>query len=238
MSRLEQDNVVPMYIQLKQIIKDELASGKLKPGQKLPTEFELCEMYSISRRTVRSAINELIEEGLLTRKQGKGTFISSNKIERELGPILGFSEICKMNGLAASSEVIEQKRIEASSSLATAMGVPVHSEIVSIKRVMMADNVPVMMDFTYLPPQYMSLLDEDLTNKSLYATLRDQFHVVLNRTRRSIQIVFADAFQSKHLKVKKGYPLLMIQGPVYSPDMKVIHYGDQYIVGDKIKFYI
>ncbi|MCS7460582.1 GntR family transcriptional regulator [Paenibacillus doosanensis] len=238
MYKLEQDNVVPMYVQLMQIIKDEIAAGKLKPGQKLPTELELCEMYSISRRTVRSAINELIEEGLLTRKQGKGTFIHSNKIERELGPALGFSEICRLNGLTATSEVIEQKRMNANQTLAAAMGVPANTVVASIKRVMMADGVPVMLDYTVLPPEYISLLDEELANKSLYATLRDQFNVVLTRNRKSIQIVFADAFQAKHLQVKKGYPLLMIQGAVYSPDMKVVHYGDQYIVGDKIKFYI
>lgn len=238
MNKLDQENVVPLYMQLKQIIKNDLETGKLKPGQKLPTEHELCEMYSISRRTVRSAINELIEEGLLTRKQGKGTFITSAKIERELGPTLGFTEICAMNQLTPTSVVIEQKLIRANQTVADALGLPLHSEVVSIKRVMMADGVPVMLDYTALPLRFAPLLNVELANQSLYATFRDQFGVTLNRSRKTIQIVFADAGQAKYLKVKKGYPLLLVEGTVYSTELEAVQYGEQYIVGDQFKFTI
>lgn len=236
--RLEQENVVPLYVQLKEIIKKDVESGKFKPGQKIPTEFELCEMYSISRNTVRAAINELIEEGLLSRKQGKGTFISSRKIEREIGPTLGFTKICELNHLTPSSKVIEQTMITATPLLAEMLKVPVQSSLVSIKRVMMADQVPVILDQSVFPAKFFPLLQENLENKSLYSLITDQFDITLHSGRKSFQIVFADAHQAKYLQVKKGYPLMHVEGVVHSSSNEIVHYGENFIVGDKFKFYI
>jgi GntR family transcriptional regulator len=238
MIKLEQESIVPLYVQLKEIIKNDVATAKIKPGQKLPTEFELCEMYSISRSTVRAAITELIDEGLLSTKQGKGTFVNVQKIEREIGPTLGFSAICKLNNLTASSNVIEQKLVKANKTLAAQLDVPLHSDLVSIKRVMMADDVPVMLDYSIFPSKYLSLLNEELTNNSLYAILNDKYNVTLSNSRKTIQIIFADATQANYLKIKKGYPLMLQQGVVYSSASEAVHLGEQLIIGDKFKLHI
>lgn len=239
MRQLQPDSIVPLYVQLKEIIKQDIETGTLKPGQKIPTEFELCEMYSISRRTVRTAVSELIEEGLLDRKQGKGTFISTPKIQAKLGPsVLGFSEICKLNNLKPSSKLVEQRQISATPKLAETMNVPEQTKLVAIRRIMLADNIPVMMDYAVFPPEYHFLLQEDLHNKSLYAVIKAKRDVAFIRQRKSIQTVFADAVQAGYLNIPVGYPLLLSQGTVVSSTMETVHYGEQHIVGDKFVLYV
>ncbi|KWX79730.1 GntR family transcriptional regulator [Paenibacillus jilunlii] len=239
MRQLQPDSIIPLYVQLKDIIKSDIEAGIIKPGQKIPTEFELCEMYSISRRTVRTAISELIEEGLLDRKQGKGTFITTPKIQAKFGPsVLGFTEICKLNNLRPSSKLVEQRQISATSKLAEALNVPVNSSLVAIRRIMLADEVPVMMDYAVFTEAYNFLLQENMDNRSLYAAIKAKRDVSFMRQRKSIQTVFADSAQAQYLEIPVGYPLLLSQGTVVSSTMEIIHYGEQHIVGDKFVLYI
>lgn len=88
----------PLYIQLKQIIADDIKKGVYSPSVKLPTENELCETYNVSRITVRKAILDLVEEGWLVRQQGKGTFVKSPKLKRELIAVNGYSEFMESTG--------------------------------------------------------------------------------------------------------------------------------------------
>lgn len=81
---LIQDNIIPLYQQLADIIRNSITSGELKYGDKIPTEVELSEKYNVSRITVRAAINELVESGFLIKKQGKGTFVSKPKVQRKI----------------------------------------------------------------------------------------------------------------------------------------------------------
>jgi GntR family transcriptional regulator len=105
---LRQDDQIPLYIQLKESLRGSILNGDLKYGDKIPTEAELSEDFKISRITVRKAILELVEEGYLVKRQGKGTFVNKRKIERKIVHFLSFSDACKANGLTASSKIIKR----------------------------------------------------------------------------------------------------------------------------------
>ena len=90
---LQQDNSIPLYMQLKNIIKGKIDSGEIGINDKIPSEAELAEQYEVSRITVRSALSELVTDGYLVKKQGKGTYASKPKLSRPIEDSLGFSEI-------------------------------------------------------------------------------------------------------------------------------------------------
>ena len=98
MQMLDTTSIVPLYKQLKDLILKEIAEGQLKPNQKIPTELEMSEMYQISRMTVRKALAQLVDEGVLAKKQGKGTFVQEQKMEEDLSSPNSFTNLCKRNG--------------------------------------------------------------------------------------------------------------------------------------------
>ena len=106
---VEHNSNVPIYIQIKNDIKEKILSGQLKIGDKIASEIELMELYSVSRVTLRNAISELSNEGLLIKKQGKGTFVNKNKLKNKLEHLKSFSETCKLHGLIPSSKTLEVK---------------------------------------------------------------------------------------------------------------------------------
>ena len=98
-----------VYIEIVKRLREMIDADGLKSGDKIPTELELSEKYNISRVTVRKAIIELVEEGYLIKKQGKGTFVNTRKIERKIVHFLSFSAACEANGVKASSKVIKKE---------------------------------------------------------------------------------------------------------------------------------
>ncbi|WP_130951437.1 GntR family transcriptional regulator, partial [Klebsiella pneumoniae] len=106
---LQQNTSVPLYRQLKDKILSDISSGKLAEGEKIPTEIELSELYNISRITVRNAVKELVAEGYLVKKQGKGTFVCLPKIERKVVHLLSFTAACDANHLPTHSVVTRRE---------------------------------------------------------------------------------------------------------------------------------
>jgi GntR family transcriptional regulator len=237
MGKLRQTDAVPLYKQLKNIIKKDIANGVLKPNERLPSEAELSKTYEISRITVRNAITELVEENLLVKKQGKGTFVCEKKIVRNIVPVMGFSEICRISNLEPGSRVISASEVAASERDIEVFQLEPHDTVVSILRVRTADSVPVILEKAVYPKHYAFLLAEDL-GASLYDLLRKKYRVDFAHARKSIELTFATEKQAGFLNISKGYPMILIQGVVMDTAGKPIHRTDQYIVGDKFKLLI
>ena len=103
---IDHSSVIPLYHQLKEIIKEKIELGKWLPGDKIPSENELCKMYEISRNTAIKALDDLVQEGLLHRVQGKGTFVSKPKFEQPLTGFYSFSKVLKDKGMNPKDLII------------------------------------------------------------------------------------------------------------------------------------
>ncbi|HFJ8521870.1 TPA: GntR family transcriptional regulator, partial [Enterococcus faecium] len=115
---LDTNAQLPLYLQLKEILKNKINTGEYPENTKIPAESELIESYEVSRITVRKAVEELVEEGYLLKKQGKGTFVNRHKVFRKIEYVMGFSESCKSNGFTPTSIVLERKIIPATEGMA------------------------------------------------------------------------------------------------------------------------
>src|SRR5215472_2708648 len=171
---LEQGSSVPRYYQLKEIIREQCASWE--PGQLIPSELELCQMYAVSRTTVRKALDHLRQEGLLYRIQGKGTFVSPPKLrERFVHQAAGIYEDMASRGVALRTQVLEQTIIPASKTVAADLQLVVGSPVIKLVRLRFVNDEPLLVATTFLPYRsFPGLESEDLNAVSLYGVLREK----------------------------------------------------------------
>ena len=137
---LNQDNIVPLYEQLMNILERDIRTGKYSPGDRIMTESELSKKYGISLITVRKAISLLTEKGLLIKKQGKGTFVAKPKYSRNIRRLSGFPQMCEQLGVVPGGRMLDNRLIAADEKTAKKLGVAPGSDIIYIHRLRYADG--------------------------------------------------------------------------------------------------
>lgn len=237
--KLDMNAETPLYMQLKEAIKAAIKDGTYPDNEKIPTEIELSEHYKVSRITVRRAVEELCQENYLVKRQGKGTFVKSRKIQRKMEHLLGFADACKANGCIPSRLVIKRSVTELSEEEAKTMNVPTGSKAVLIKRVDLADGIPMIYESNLFPyPKYEFLLDESLDG-SLYQLLKDSYHIQVKGSRNSyLELARASGSLAKHLHVTNGEPLFYLYSEIFDTDYNLVHICRDYIRGEQYRFYM
>lgn len=147
---LESDSQVPLYVQVQQRLRDAVQNGRLKPDQALPTERGIAERFVISRVTVRKALEGLVDEGLLYRRQGAGTFVS-HRIEKPFSAISSFTEDVRAQGLTPSSQWIENKLGEATAEEILSFGLKPNQKVFRLSRVRKADDLALAVESSIIP---------------------------------------------------------------------------------------
>src|SRR5579859_3662471 len=159
---------MPLYQQLKQRLRNEIARGDYKPGDQLPAEPELIQQFGVSRITVRQALSDLEAEGLVIRRHGKGTFVAERRIVQHLVRLTDFVEDMQMAGLSPSSRVLAFTREDADGEIAAALVLPPQTEVARVDRLRLANGQPIAYDTTWLPLRYGALLHaEELTSETI-----------------------------------------------------------------------
>jgi GntR family transcriptional regulator len=150
LARIDTNSPVPKYYQLKEIIRGRIESEELGEGQLIPSERELCESYGISRMTARQAVMELVNEGVLYREQGKGTFVAGKKVQQEAERLTSFTEDMRERGMEASSVVLEVEVEPAGPVVARFLRVEEGERIIRLKRLRNADGEPMALETSHL----------------------------------------------------------------------------------------
>ena len=226
---------MPLYQQLAQILKEEIHSGKYKQGEKMPTELEMCEIYRVSRDTVRGALQQLEKENLLVRQQGKGTFVSKKKYTHHIVPARSFTDMCLENGSVPGAKVIKSVIKDATEEDIAFLQLAPGAKIIAIERIRYTDGVPVELEISHFPEQFDFLLEEDLNHCSMLALLREKYGVWFTKSRISLELTFASYEISHYLSVQKDYPLILISSEMSDQNGKPGCRCVQYVVGDKFK---
>src|SRR5262245_28670201 len=152
------------------------------PGDPLPSEAELCERFSVSRMTVRQALQELTNDGLVERRRGQGTFVAHRPVHRRPGVFLSFTEEMNRRGVHATSRLLTAGMDDPRRPEALDLGLAPDSQVVRIVRVRLADGVPVALEDAALLPELRDVLDEDLGRGSLHSALEKRGVVATRAT--------------------------------------------------------
>ena len=236
MKGLQADSSSPLYHQLMQRITADIERGTYPTGSRIPPEHELEQLYQVSRVTVRRALAELTAEGLLERKQGKGTFVSMPKGSIQLKSLHSFHDSCRANNVTPSTDVIHVKETTADRDDAQELNLPDGSRVLEMLRVCKADGVPVVLERNRFSMAYAWLQDQALSG-SLYTLLRE-YGVEPKLAVHDVTLRFASAEEARLLEIQEGTPLICLHEVIYDQRGRPLHNSIQLIRGERFVFRI
>jgi GntR family transcriptional regulator len=226
---------LPLYQQIYEILRAELLRGVWKPGDLLPTESDLVERFKVSRIIVRQAMDMLVQDGLIYRQRGKGTFASHPPIEAGLSRIISFTDDMRRRGFTPGTEVLHSELICAPAALAEPLAVPPGEELAHIQRLRLADSEPLAIEDSYLVHRYCpGILQHDYASKPLRETLEGVYGVRMVRARQTIRAIGAPVELAAPLGVKRNTPVLLIERTSFSDPgipvelLRIYYRGDRY----------
>ncbi|MBS4201952.1 GntR family transcriptional regulator [Bacillus sp. FJAT-49732] len=230
-----------LYNIVKNKILDQIKAGKFKVGDKLPTEMELCEEYSVSRTTVRIALQQLALEGRIHRIQGKGTFVSKPKIQTSLSTTeKGFASQLIEQGYKPKTDILDLRVIPADQTLAIHLQINEDDPVTRLTRIRYANDEPLFYSISYIPWKFAPGLvnDEEGCKSSLFQLLQEKYNVEVHKTIETIEPILANETVSEYLGISEGSPVFSLETVTYNEDLKPIEFSDSVFRGDRSKFTI
>ena len=234
----DQNNSIPLHHKLKETLRQQIVTSQLPAHERLPSERELCDQYKISRTTVRRALADLLNEGLIYTTIGKGTYVAAPQMKEQLQPLSSFTEDITRRGMQPSSRLLRAEIQNANDEQAARLCLPRGAEVVSIYRLRLADGKPIALQHTWLPHHLCpDLLHFDLVQQSLYHILRDEYHLKLAHADTTIMAALCNAEESRLLVLTSPAAVLISQQATYLENETLIEYTHSVFRGDRYKLY-
>jgi GntR family transcriptional regulator len=236
-------NGIPLYIQIKNHLKSEILSGEIEPGEQLPSEDDLAQLFGVSRMTIRQGVSELIRDGLVYRQHGKGTFVTQAQIIRDHTRLTDFFKSCVQNGLKPSAKVISRELIPASEKVAEYLLLEPGEQVILIETLRFINDKPITLHATQLPYKLVPQLWENdldslqLDRRHIWEAM-EQYGVKVSRAQERLEALPADKRQAELLGMEEGSPILYGERVLYAVDGKPVKYADCYNRGDRFSLTI
>ncbi len=228
---------VPLYIQIAEGLLDQIESGELSPGDRLPSERELSEALGVNRMTLRRALQLLETQGLLIRRRGRGTHVASPKIERQADQLVPFHRGMKRRGYAPCARVITFEKRRAEAGVAQELGLPVSAAVYFVRRLQLLNQEPMMLETLTVPAHRFPGLERfDLSKRAVYDVMETEYGIAVVRARQSLEPVVATEYEAELLGVKPGAPLMMERRLGLDQDDQPVEYGRDLYRGDRFRF--
>ncbi|MFP4268438.1 MAG: GntR family transcriptional regulator [Spirochaetaceae bacterium] len=235
--KLDSNNPVPLYFQLQEIIKRKIEEGEYQPGDLIPTEKELQELYGISRITVRNAINGLVLEDLLVKRQGYGTVVASKRMVEDFSKLSSFTEKMRSQGAEVTSKVLEVARMQAPSRIAEHMRIETGDPVIEVKRLRFVDGEPIAFFTNYLLPRY-GVNENDDYSGSIYELLEKKYGVSIVSGEKVIEAMVAASTEAKLLNIAVGDPVLLIRNVTCDENGEPVDYAEGIYRADRYKYVV
>jgi GntR family transcriptional regulator len=208
----------PLYVEVKKKITQSLIQGEWGPGEAIPSEIELANIYDVSQGTVRKAIDDLSAESILVRRQGKGTYVATHNEENIQ---LRFLRLTSQFGLneKLDNQLISFSKEKATNKLAKILNINPSSTIISVTRILTFNENPLILDVIKIPAQSFRGLTAEMiveNNGSMYRMYETDFGVRMLRADEKILAITANSETASHLKVQETHPLLSVERISYT----------------------
>ncbi len=239
LQRLRKDIPLPLYYQLKELIKHQIETKAFKPHDRLPSEIELSEVYGVSRMTARRALVDLENEGFVYRESGRGTFVAEPKLRQGLRRLTSFTEDIKARGMVPGAKVREVELVS-DEHVAQKLNVDATETLVKVQRVRLADNLPLALETSYLIHRYCPEIEQsDFTNISLYKVLNEQYGIYLGKAEQYLEAKSAGPLEAQVLEIEEGKSVLLMERTTYLDDNETpIEFVNSVYRSDRYRFYV
>lgn len=216
--RIDHDSVLPLYFQLREQIKQAILHGAYKEGDLIPSERELEEKFSLSSTTVRRALNDLVQEGFLERKAGKGTFVMMRKVKRDLRKVIGFTKNMEEMGLQPATVVLYVRVVTANEFAREKLGLRKGEKVVRLERLRLADGVPMMLETRFIRVDLCPGIEKETLSSSLWKVFEQKYGLRPIRHSQNINIAQVSNRAAEMLTLEKGSQVFLIKGVTYVRD--------------------
>lgn len=232
-------NGIPLYHQLKEIFVEKIVGGEWPAGEMIPNENQLCEQYGVSRGPVRQALDQLVREGLLERKQGKGTRVLPPKIERGLSGLYSFTTLIEGRGLRPSTRLLSFEKVSAEGSVVRYLQLAEGTPVFKFRRLRLADDEPLILETVYLPEAVSPGLGEaELNAAPLYTILTSRYGMPLVHAKQFFEPTVADEYEAHELSISKGAPVLLMQNITYTAGDRPVVLSKAIMRGDRVRYFV
>jgi GntR family transcriptional regulator len=234
---LNRDKPIPLYHQLEVILKDNIESGVWGEHERIPSESELGKQYGVSRITIRSVLNKLVNEGFLYRIQGKGTFIAEQKIITTDVSYVGIREQLEKQGFNTSTKVIDIKLVPLKKKTREKLQLnETETEVMFIERVRFVNDAPFSLHRSYLPKWIGLSIDESkLEAEQLCEILYKDYNLNRSKVVETLESTVGDSYEAELLGINANQPLLLLEDVIYNSNGIPYEYSKVLFRGDKMK---
>lgn len=228
MSKLKQLSAVTLQEQLYQELLRNIKNGKYKPGERIPAEMQLSQMYEVSRVTVRKALDQLVKENVLIKKHGKGTFVKVSVHVENVFSGGSFTDTCLRMNAVPTTKIIHRCIQQVDTDIATLLSNTDHQAI-TITRLRSVNDTPCIVEIDYFQTSFAFLLEDELENSSILQKISDKLGLIPSKFEDHFQIQKANKEFSKLLQLPIGTPILEVTQTVLTADDEIIYVNKQYI---------
>lgn len=224
----------PLYVRIQEYIAELILSGKLTPETKIQSEREFSDDLGVSRMTVRKALTELVNEGLLERRHGSGTYVAKPKVTYESHEMVNYIQAMQTRNIATTSQLLEFDEIVASRRLAETLQIEIGNPIFRIILLRFANRVPVVLERIFFPcVRFPDLQEWDLEKSSFIDLLTGVYKNRLGPISQTVEAVSATDVIARQLRVDEGSPLLMLVKIIHNRESGVpIVFAQDYLRSD------
>lgn len=227
----------PAYVKIRDQIKRDIDEQVWKVGERLPSERDLAEEFEVSRMTLRQAVSLLVDEGVLERRVGSGTFVASTRVQEKMRGTTSFTEIIKSQGKEPSSQLISYRRTIPNEQEVEKLGIKKTDNIIRMERVRYADRIPVVYEVASVPEKFIKNFKKEEVTSHFFQTLEEHGYKI-GKSHQTIYARLAKEKIAQYLEIPKGHAILGLTQVSYLDDGTAFEYVKSQYVGERFEFYL
>lgn len=230
---------IPLYYQLAQILRSQIHAQEYKPKDALPTEEELIRTFAISRTTVRQALQLLLNEGLIVRLAGRGTFVTEEHTTRQRDWSVESLEGIVGAGYETKLKFLGESRVPASDGIAQSLGLPAGAQIVKLRKVEFVNGKPFFHITLYLPPDVAERIPRALVEqRPVFVLIEEYCGCRIQEARQWVDASLASAEVARHLKLRAGDPVLLVERHFLDTAGRVVEVAIDHYRTDRMRHFM
>ena len=225
------------YIHIYNQLKEQIDKGELQVGQRLPSERELADQFGVSRMTLRQGVSLLVDEGLLRRKIGSGTYVASTRVQEKMRGTTSFTDIIEMQGKEPSTRLLSYIRVLPTEKEAEMLGLTEGDYIIRMERIRYADKVPVVYEVASIPEKLIQHAKKEDITAHFFKTLTENGYQI-GKSHQTIYARLASEKVATYLHVQKNQAILALRQISFLADGQAFEYVNSQYAGERFEFYL
>jgi GntR family transcriptional regulator len=212
---LDLNSPLPLYVQLREILRRDIENGRYRIGEQIPAEQVIVKQYGVARATVRQAITDLVNEGLLSRRQGRGTFVCRQRRLDTIEPLISFTAEMTARGINPGARVLYAGKPEHVPAAAID-NLGENTPLFYAKRIRTADDVPIALEHSYIINSLAPEIHQADLSGSLYQILAYQYNIKITRVTQTVKSALPEEDQIKLLDIDGQTPVLIMERTLFT----------------------